>query len=656
MSTSVGTEISDVKHPRLMLRIENGLRILTRPLATVGVLGMLLAAGATVVDVLLRWLVNSGIVALNEITSMAFAIAITSCLPAGLAGGVNLKIDVLARWFKGRLGAWLDVFGAFSLLFFFALLAQQVLIHADNLAREGRTTIILGWPQAPFLYVVVMLLAFSTLVQAVVTINSVCRAIACRDEENRIDRIIQWIALGLAICVMAVSVYGALNFAGLSRWSSSNPGATVVISFVILWVFMLLLMPLAAVTGIIGIVGTALFIGVAPAMSAFATEATGLLTNSQLATLPLFLMMGSFATVAGLADDLYRLSHVLFSRWRGGLAYATIGSCAGFGALTGSSLATAATIGRVAIPEMESRGYSPALATGVCAAGGTLGPLVPPGSGPLILFALLTEASIGQLFVASVGPAVLAVLLYLLTVMIYVRVSPASVPRMTEGTSPEELWAAIRRCIGVGVLVFGVMGGLYFGVFTDIESAAVGAIGAFLFAVWRGRFTQGSFFEVMVETTTTTALVYGLIIGAQVFSFFVSVSALTESITSFIASLHWSNLALMALILLGYLLLGTVMESFAVMIITVPIITPLVINMGYDIIWWGIAMLCVVETGLIHPPFGLNVIVLKGISPKTSLWTIYKGVAPFVVSDLIKLVLLVLFPAIALWLPHSMGR
>ena len=184
----------------------------------------------------------------------------------------------------------------------------------------------------------------------------------------------------------------------------------------------------------------------------------------------------------------------------------------------------------------------------------------------------------------------------------------------------------------------------------------MGAIGAFFFAVWRGRLNRGAFFDVMVETTTTTALVYGLIIGAQIFSFFVSVSALTESITGFIASLHWSNLALMALILLGYLLLGTVMESFAVMIITVPIITPLVVSMGYDVIWWGIAMLCVVETGLIHPPFGLNVIVLKGISPRTSLWTIYKGVAPFVVADLIKLALLVLFPTIALWLPHSMSR
>ena len=303
---------------------------------------------------------------------------------------------------------------------------------------------------------------------------------------------------------------------------------------------------------------------------------------------------------------------------------------------------------------MRERGYSPALATGVCAAGGTLGPLVPPGSGPIIVFALLTEASIGQLFVASVGPAVLAVLLYLLTISIYVRVAPGSAPSTTSHIDSAELRAALARCVPVGLLVFGVMGGLYFGIFTDTESAAVGAIGAFLCAVLRGKLNRGSFFEVMVETTATTAMVYGLIIGAQVFSFFVSVSALTEAATAFVGSLHWSPLALMAMILVGYLLFGTVMESFAVLIITVPIITPLILSMGYDIIWWGIVMLCVVETGMIHPPFGINVFVLKGITPDVSLWTIYKGVTPFVVSDLIKLVLLVLFPIITLWLPHTM--
>ncbi len=462
MSTSAGVEVPAIS---LVSRLENSLKTLTRPLAMVGVLGMLLAAAATVVDVLLRWLANSGVVALNEITSMAFAIAITACLPAGLAGGVNLKIDVLERWLRGRVGVWLEAIGAFALLLFFALLAQQVLVHADNLAREGRTTIILGWRQAPFMYVVVSLLAFSTLVQAVVTLNAVCRAIAFREEETSAYRVVRWIAMGLAVCVAALAVYCIVNFAGLSSWSAKNPGATVVIAFAVLWVLMLLLMPLAAVTGIIGIVGCSLFIGAAPAMRRVCDRGDRL-AHEQPACHPAPVshdgkLCGGSRSCGRPLPTIACSVRSLARRAR----YATIGSCAGFGALTGSSLATAATIGRVAIPEMEARGYSPALATGVCAAGGTLGPLVPPGSGPLILFALLTEASIGQLFVASVGPAVLAVLLYLLTVTIYVRVAPSSVPTSTVRATVAELNAALRRCIGVGVLVFGVMGGLYFGVF-----------------------------------------------------------------------------------------------------------------------------------------------------------------------------------------------
>jgi tripartite ATP-independent transporter DctM subunit len=637
-------------------RLEKWLDGLARPLATLGVLGMLIAAGATVIDVLLRWLLRGGVVALNEITSMAFAVAITACIPAGLAGGVNLKIDIFSRWITGRLAIWLDALGAFSLVFFFAVLTRQIAVYAANLAAQGRTTVILGWPQAPFMYAVVVLLGIGTIVQAVVTINAVRKACSYDKPDTESYPVVTFIAGVLAFLVVALAAYAAFNFSGMSRWALNNPGSTVAIAFVMMWILMLGLMPLATLTGLIGIIGAALFIGWAPALSAFATEATGLLTNSQIATLPLFLMMGSFAAVSGMADDLYRLAHVLFGRYRGGLALATIGSCAGFGALTGSSLATAATIGRVAIPEMRERGYSPALATGVCAAGGTLGPLVPPGSGPIIVFALLTEASIGQLFVASVGPAILAVLLYLLTIVVYVRVARGSAPPIADRIDAAELRAALKRCVAVALLVFGVMGGLYFGIFTDIESAAVGAIGAFLAAFCRGKLNRNSFFDVMVETTATTAMVYGLIIGAQVFSFFVGVSALTESATAYISGLNWSPLALMTLILVIYLILGTVMESFAVMIITVPIVTPMIIGLGYDVIWWGIVMLCVVETGMIHPPFGINVFVLKGMTPDVSLWTIYKGVTPFVVADLVKLVLMVLIPAITLWLPHTMIR
>lgn len=635
-------------------RLEKSFDSVTRPLAALGVLGMLFAAGATTIDVLMRWLFRGGVVALNEITSMAFAVAITACIPAGLAAGVNLKIDIFSRWITGRLAAWLDVVGAVSLLVFFGLLAYQISIYASGLAAQNRTTVILGWPQAPFMYAVVALLAVATVVQTVITLNVARRAWAFEPTQRKTYPVVTAIAVALAICVVALSVYIVMDFQTVTRWSIDHPVAAVGIAFLVMWVLMLGLMPLATLTGLIGVVGAAAFIGVKPAISAFASEATGLLTNSQIATLPLFLMMGSFAAVSGMADDLYRLAHVVFGRYRGGLALATIGSCAGFGALTGSSLATAATIGRVAIPEMRERGYSPALATGVCAAGGTLGPLVPPGSGPIIVFALLTEASIGQLFVASVGPALLAVLLYLLTISIYVRVAPGSAPLASGRIDRKELTAALSRCIPVALLVFAVMGGLYFGIFTDTESAAVGAIGAFLCAVGRGKFTRGAFFEVMAETTATTAMVYGLIIGAQIFSLFVGTSALTEAATAYMSGLHWPPLALMTLILLGYLILGTVMESFAVMIITVPIITPLVTGMGYDIIWWGIAMLCVVETGMIHPPFGINVFVLKGITPDVSLWTIYKGVTPFVIADLVKLVLLVLFPIITLWLPHTM--
>jgi tripartite ATP-independent transporter DctM subunit len=286
-----------------------------------------------------------------------------------------------------------------------------------------------------------------------------------------------------------------------------------------------------------------------------------------------------------------------------------------------------------------------------------LGPLVPPGSGPLIVFALLTEASVGRLFIASVGPAILCVLLYFATVWLYIRISPGSAP-MREPDSAKKSWGEVVRvtwrCKSVIFVFFLVMGGLFLGVFTDTESAAVGAFTCFLIAVVRGKLGKGRFWEVMAETTATTAMIYGLIFGAQTFSFFVAVSALAQDVTAWFGALGWEPIWVMALLLVGYILLGSLMESFAVMVITVPIITPLVLSMGYDLIWWGVVMLCVVETGLIHPPFGLNVFVLKNMTPDVGIWTIYKGVFPFVISDLIKLALMVMYPGIALWLVNQM--
>jgi tripartite ATP-independent transporter DctM subunit len=645
----------------------------SRSIAFVGVLGMLIVASVTVLDVLLRWLFGTGVTALNEISTLIFAVAVSACMPAGLIGGVHLTVDVLKPLFSPRLAGWLAAAGQLFLLAFFGMLAWRLFMHADALVIEKRMTVILGVPEAPFMYAAAILFWFGAAVQCVV----VAKAIRSGASESRRSG---WIRVGrrtskasvlvilVALAVLGVIALAVYDFGAVSAWAQRDQSSLLALATALMWAMLLLLVPLAAVLGLVGLAGIATMIGVQPALTAIATEAARFLTDYQIATLPLFLMMGSFAAVSDLATDLYDLAHVVLGRFRGGLALATIGGCAGFGALTSSSIATAALIGKVAIPEMRRRGYSPALATGCCAAGGTLGPLVPPGSGPLVVFALLTEASVGQLFVASVGPAILAVGLYFATIWLYVRLAPRSAPLREPASARKSIGEIVRvlwRCKAVMFVFFLVMGGLYTGVFTDTESAAVGAFTCFAIAVWRGKLGGGRLWAVMAETTATTAMIYGLIFGAQGFAFFLAVSEVPQAVTAWFAGLGWHPMWIMALLLVGYLILGSMMESFAVMVITVPVVTPLVLAMGPELlgvnadltlIWWGVIMMCVVETGMIHPPLGLNVFVLKNITPDVGIWTIYKGVFPFVISDLIKLVLMVAFPSITLWLVGTMMR
>ncbi len=637
-----------------LARLERLCVLATRPVASIGVAGMLIGAGATVLDVLLRWLLKSPLPALNEVIAMLFAVAITATLPAGLANKVNLRIDLLTRFMTRRLGLWLDAIGGVFLLAFFVVLTWQIEVYGGQLAAQGRATVMLGLPEAPFVYTMMVLLGIACVVQLVVTLNQFAAATAPAEAESvtPAHRYFTWITIACGVAIVALGVYVTIDLDAVSEWAQSDVGLEVLLAFLALWLFMLGLVPLAASMALVGIVGAALLIGFDPSLSAFGTTVEGFLTNSQVGTLPLFLMMGSFAAAAGMATDLYNLAHTILGRLRGGLAYATILGCAGFGALTSSSIATASLIGKVAVPEMRSRGYSPAFATGVVAAGGTLGALVPP-SGPLIVFALLTEASVGQLFMGAFGPAVLCVILYCCTVWIYVRVVPKSCP-IVDRAAIHDIGRELWKCRAVGLLFFAVMGGLYLGVFTDTESAAVGAFGAFLAALSRGKLKGDAFWRVMAEVTAVTAMIYALIFGAQTLSFFVAVSSLTDRATDWIAGLHWANWGVMAMLLAMFLILGSLMESFAVMVITVPIVTPLILHMGYDLVWWGIIQLAVVETGLIHPPLGLNVFVLKSVTPDVPMWTIYKGVFPYVLADFVKLALLVAFPGICLFLVEKM--
>lgn len=630
-------------------RIEQLSISLSRPIAFIGVIGMLIASGVTVIDVLLRWLANSGVTALNEVVSMTFAVAVAACLPAGLASGVGITIDVFEKAFTRRTAAWLRVIGGTAVLVVFIILAWRVSLFAASLAAESRTTIILGLPQAPFIYTTAVLLGLAALAQLIATLKLLNRALAQPSDRSGIMDFVGWGIVAVYVgFLLSLLIYGD----PIARWAQGHPATAVIIGFAFMWILLTVLMPLAPAMALIGLVGTGLLIGVNPAYSAFATEATGFLTNYQVATLPLFLIMGSFAAIAGISDDVYRLAQAMLGRFRGGLAMATIGGCAGFGAVTGSSLATVATFGRVSLPQMDARNYAPQFSAGCVAAGGTLGALIPP-SGPLIIFALLTEASIGQLFIAAIIPGLMATALYLLTIAVVVRRTPEVAPPQERADSVEMI-AALRRCGAVALLFGTVIGGMYSGIFTATEAAAVGAFLAFIIALFRGKLRASQFWHAMGETTSSTALIYTIIFGVLIFSFFVGVSAIPERATEFIAGLNFPPLLIISILLVCYLFLGCIMDSFTVMIVTVPIVTPVILSMGYDMVWWGIINLVIVELGLITPPFGLHLFVLKSMIPSLSLEKLYQGVLPFCIADFFKLALLVSFPILILWLPSTM--
>ena len=421
----------------------------------------------------------------------------------------------------------------------------------------------------------------------------------------------------------------------------------------LLFILILLHVPIGVAMGVSGLVGTGLIIGWEPTLTLLATEPTSAIANEGLGVVALFLLMGNLAFVGGLSSELFKLFQAFVGHRRGGLAIATIGSCAGFGAVCGSAVATTATMSRVALPEMLKRGYSKSLASGVIAAGGTLGIIIPP-SVILILYGVLTENSIIALFIASVIPGLLATALYALAVIAVVTWRPASAPVGIAATWSERL-ATLRGCWAVMTLALIVGIGIYSGLFTVTEGASVGVTFAFIITLLRRRLGWTNFLLAMRDTAKGTGLVFVMIIGASIFSYFVSLSGMPAAVIDLIKDLGWSNLAVLTLLLGLYLIGGAFFDEIALMILTLPFVYPLIINMGYDPIWWGIINVVVIELGMIIPPIGINVFVLKGIAKDIPLPTIYRGVMPFVAADLLRLGILLLFPVIALWLPNTLG-
>lgn len=427
-----------------------------------------------------------------------------------------------------------------------------------------------------------------------------------------------------------------------------------IVLFVAMMALIVVRMPIAISMLVTGSIGFAMIAGVQPLLGVLAELPYSRAANHELTVIPLFVLMGQFAAEGGISQALYRSARAWLGHLRGGIAMATIGGCAAFGAICGSSVATGATMATVALPEMRRYGYSGSLSTGVLAAGGTLGILIPP-SIILVIYAILTEQSLAHLFLAALIPGLLATLGYALAVFVYVRINPSAGP----AAEPAD-WRERIRSLGtvwpVVTIFIVVIGGIYAGIFTPTEGAAIGAASTGLLAWVVGGMRFAGIGRSILETGKITGMIFMILIGAEIYSSFLALSLLPQALSEWISGLGWSPFVILVGIVLLYLVLGCVMDSLAMILLTVPVLLPLIMKLDFGIppeavpIWFGILILIVVEVGLITPPIGINVFVINSMAKDVPMMDSFRGVVPFFLSDLVRIGLVMAFPSLTLWL------
>ncbi len=424
------------------------------------------------------------------------------------------------------------------------------------------------------------------------------------------------------------------------------------VGFALIFGLALLRVPLAFAMGLVGVGGMTWTRGWDPALASAAQVVYETGFAYTLSVIPLFILMGNFVARAGLAHELFEAAYAFVGHVRGGLAHATIAACAGFGAICGSSIATAATMSRVAYPSMKKLGYSDSLSTGVLAAGGTLGIMIPPST-IMVIYGIITETNIGKLFAAGVIPGLLSAAALMLCVSVMTARDPDHAPPGVRSSWPER-WRALRGIWGVALLVIVVLGGIYGGFFTATEGAGFGAAGAFLFALARRRLTWAILYQVLVESARTTAMLFTLLIAATMFANFVNFTTMPGELKHWITHLGLSPVMIISAMMLIYVVLGTVMEELTMVLLTIPLFFPIVTALGFDPVWFGVLIVMIVQIGLISPPVGMNLFVLNALLPGVGLGQIFRGCWPFVAVMILMLALLIAFPPLSLWLPSLM--
>ncbi len=422
--------------------------------------------------------------------------------------------------------------------------------------------------------------------------------------------------------------------------------------FVALFLMMFLRIPVGIAMAIVGVGGFGLLTSWPAAFRLLAQSPFSTVTDFNLSVVPMFILMGAFASGAGMSRDLFAASRAWLGHWRGGVGMATIATCGSFAAINGSSVATAATMTQVALPELRRAGYGDRLSTGMIAAGGTLGIMIPP-SVIFVLYGIITDQDVTPLFMAGIIPGLMGIVMYAITLRIVMQLRPGEVP-LAEAAPWSERLRSLSTVWPAALLFLFVIGGLYGGLFTITEAAGAGAVGALLIGVLQGRLGPRQIMECLITSLRTTAAIFMIVIGAYLFGYFLTLTQSTQNIITFLVNLPVGPYGVLALVVLVYIILGALMDELAVILVTIPVVFPAMMQLGFDPVWFGVVIVMTCTLGMISPPIGMNVFVINSLARDVSLVQIYRGITPFLISDLIRLFLICAFPILALFLPSTM--
>ncbi len=597
----------------------------------------------TATDVILRYVFNSPITATYELTELMLSIVIIFGLAYVTLRKEHIRIDFIILKFPLRVQALINCITTLIGIGALFLIVWQLTKYGFYLKNGGDTTAILKIPLYPFAWIVAIgfaLFFIASISELLENITKLISEIGLSTKARLVTTVL------LISLLFTIPVFGHSNAFHISP---SISGTIIVFALIVL---IFAGMNIGLAMAVLGFLGMTYINGLKAGLAMMGTSPFSSVASYGFSVIPLFMLMGIFCFHSGLIRDLYFTMHKWLGQLPGGLAMATVGGCAGFAAVCGSSTATVATMGMVALPEMRRYKYDTSLATGVIAAGGSIGSMIPP-SIILILYGILAEESIGKLFLAGFIPGVTEAIFYIITIFILCRFNPMVGPRAKQVSLVEKI-ISLKGTWGVLALFILVLGGIYAGVFTPTEAAGVGAFGAFLFALGRKKMSWKIFVNSLTDTTKNTGMCFVILIGAMIFNYLLAVSRLPFDLANFAVGLEVNRYLILGIIMVIQLVMGCFISGMAIIMLTIPIFLPVISALDFNLIWFGILVTRMTEIGVITPPIGINVFVMYGVAKDVPMNTIFRGITPFLIADFIHIAFLVAFPQISLFLPNLM--